>query len=47
MKIEGKTALVIGGVQGIGKASVEALLDKGAKVSIVTISSTHLASKPT
>ncbi len=33
MKIEGKTAVVIGGAQGMGAACVDALLSKGGKVN--------------
>lgn len=33
MRIEGKTALVTGAAEGIGKAVSEKLLEKGAKVS--------------
>ena len=33
MKIQDKVAIVVGAAQGIGKAYVEALLQKGAKVS--------------
>lgn len=33
MHVNGKVALVTGGAQGIGRAFVQALLGKGAKVS--------------
>ena len=32
MKIDDKVAIVIGGANGIGRASCKKLLDKGAKV---------------
>ena len=35
MDITGKVALVTGGAGGIGKAMVETLLQKGAKVSVI------------
>lgn len=35
--LEGRTALVTGGAQGIGKAYCEALVQAGAKVAVVDI----------
>ncbi|NXI29254.1 PGDH dehydrogenase, partial [Sterrhoptilus dennistouni] len=35
MHVNGKVALVTGGAQGIGRAFVQALLDKGAKVALL------------
>jgi NAD(P)-dependent dehydrogenase (short-subunit alcohol dehydrogenase family) len=38
MKIEGKVAIVVGGANGIGRASCAELLGRGAKVSYFTTS---------
>uniref|UniRef100_A0A8C6ZH12 15-hydroxyprostaglandin dehydrogenase [NAD(+)] n=1 Tax=Nothoprocta perdicaria TaxID=30464 RepID=A0A8C6ZH12_NOTPE len=35
MHVNGKVALVTGAAQGIGRAFVQALLDKGAKVALL------------
>jgi NAD(P)-dependent dehydrogenase (short-subunit alcohol dehydrogenase family) len=37
VRIEGKVALVTGGASGLGRATVEALLDAGANVVVVDL----------
>jgi NAD(P)-dependent dehydrogenase (short-subunit alcohol dehydrogenase family) len=39
MKLEGKTAIVTGGASGLGRATVDALLDGGARVVIADLAS--------
>ena len=34
MRLSGKTAIVTGGMQGIGRAIVEAFIDEGASVTL-------------
>ncbi len=45
-KFNGKTALIIGGTSGIGKATAEALLKQGASVHIVGRSPQKIADAP-
>jgi NAD(P)-dependent dehydrogenase (short-subunit alcohol dehydrogenase family) len=37
MKIENKVAVVTGGAQGLGEATVRMLLEKKAKVNFITL----------